>query len=297
LENRYKILLIEDDEEDYLIFRDLLSEIKDIKFELTWITEYNEGIKIILQNRHDIYFIDYHLGERNGLELLNEATSNNADGPFIFLTGQGNREVDLAAMKAGASDYLIKSEITIYSLERSIRYTIEKHKLLEKISTMSLIDELTGLYNRKGFISLAEQQCKFTKRFKYELSLLFADLDNMKWINDTLGHKEGDKALIAIADILKDCFRESDIIARFGGDEFVVLIVESSKKASNILEQRLQEKIIAYNQHGTLSYNLSLSTGLAHNNPGQYCSIDELLKIADQLMYEQKKSKKRKINK
>ncbi len=292
--SRYNILLIEDDEDDYIIFRDLLSETEEIKFKLTWINEYEGALKAILQNQHDIYFLDYHLGGHTGLELLKEAMANNAEGPFIFLTGHGNREVDLAAMKAGASDYLVKSEINSYLLERVIRYTIEKQRLLTKISTMSFEDELTGLYNRKGFFSLAGQQVKTAKRSKNEMSLLFADLDNMKLINDTLGHEEGDRALIATARILKDCFRESDIIARLGGDEFVILMIECGKENSIVLKNRLQEIIVEHNKSDELSYDLSLSTGLAHYEPGKPSTLEILLKQADKMMYEQKKSKKSK---
>jgi len=175
---------------------------------------------------------------------------------------------------------------------RRLRETDQLSQFIVKQEKTKEIDELTGLNNRKGFITLAEQQLKIVRRNKREFSLLFADLDNLKWINDTLGHKEGDMALIANANILKECFRESDIKARLGGDEFTVLIVDCSIETSTALNMRLQEKIKEFNRSGKLRYNLSLSAGLAHYDPENPCSLNDLLDKADLLMFEHKRYKK-----
>jgi two-component system cell cycle response regulator len=121
--------------------------------------------------------------------------------------------------------------------------------------------------------------------------LLFADLDELKQINDTFGHREGDLALIETADILKETFRKPDIIARIGGDEFEVLATETSSVSANILTNRLKEQLNAHNIKEKRPYKLSLSVGIVNYNPGQPCSIDELLAQADKLMYTQKQSK------
>ncbi len=121
-----KVLLVEDDEDDYIITRDLLSDIRDTKYELTWISSYREALRTICLNEHDVYLFDFRLGENTGLDLLKEAVSKGCRSPMILLTGQGDRETDMEAMKSGASDYLIKSEINTYLLERSIRYSIER---------------------------------------------------------------------------------------------------------------------------------------------------------------------------
>ncbi|MBM4135873.1 MAG: diguanylate cyclase [Nitrospira sp.] len=160
----------------------------------------------------------------------------------------------------------------------------------ERLRTMSLIDDLTGIYNRRGFFTLAEQQIKIANRMKRGMFLLFTDLDGLKAINDTLGHHEGDLALIDTANILKDTFRESDIIARIGGDEFVALIIEPSNGAQSI-GPRLKEKLDFHNTKMDRPYNISLSIGLAQYNPEQPCTIDDLLSMADKLMYEQKQKK------
>ncbi len=111
----------------------------------------------------------------------------------------------------------------------------------KEIQALAISDPLTGLYNRRGFIALAEQQLKLADRTRRGALLFFADLDGMKWINDTLGHEEGDRALVDIASILKETFRLSDIIARIGGDEFAVLVIDTTAVTPEILTARLKD--------------------------------------------------------
>lgn len=128
--NVIKVLLIEDDEDDYIFTRDLLSEIESSRFELTWAASYQEALKLIKRNGHDICLIDYRLGEHTGVELLHEAQAHDYRVPAILLTAQEDHDVDVKAMRAGASDYLIKGQIDRPLLERTIRYTIERSKTL-----------------------------------------------------------------------------------------------------------------------------------------------------------------------
>jgi two-component system, cell cycle response regulator len=174
------------------------------------------------------------------------------------------------------------------------QYFINSQKRMEaEIISLSITDYLTGLYNRRGFMTLAEQQIKMVGRTdkKSLLLLLFADLDKMKSINDNLGHKKGDNALIEVASILKKVFRESDIVARIGGDEFAVLGLVAEKSDIAALESRLQEQIDIHNAYENRDYAISLSVGIACGDPGSRYSIDDLMSKADQLMYEQKRRK------
>ena len=167
----------------------------------------------------------------------------------------------------------------------------ERKQAEEVIHNQSITDELTNLFNRRGFFTLAEQQLQIARRTGREMVLLFADLDKLKWINDTLGHAEGDRALREAAKILKNTFRKSDIIARIGGDEFVVLAVETPENNAGILMKHLQEKMDAYNSKESMPYKLSLSLGVVRFDPLAPATIDELLTQADAVMYEQKKGK------
>ncbi len=169
----------------------------------------------------------------------------------------------------------------------------ERREAEEALKTLSLKDDLTDLYNRRGFFTLAEQGLKTALRMGTEILLIYGDLDNMKGINDTFGHKEGDQALVAISQILKKTFRESDIIARIGGDEFVILAMNSLETSAEKLINRFE---LALNDHPLLQrrpYKISLSLGIAWFDPQNPCTLDVLLAQADKLMYENKQKKSR----
>ncbi|MCD6385062.1 GGDEF domain-containing protein [Candidatus Sumerlaeota bacterium] len=169
----------------------------------------------------------------------------------------------------------------------------ERKRAEEELRALTYIDELTGVYNRRGFFSLARQQLKMAERMKREILLLFADFDNLKGINDTFGHPEGDKALIEIADILRETSRGSDIIGRIGGDEFAVLAIGASEEGTEVIIDRLQKNLEAHNANKARRFNLSITIGTAHFYPDSPSTIEELLAQADALMLERKREKKK----
>lgn len=127
------VLLIEDDEDDYIITQSLLSEVRDTQFQVEWVKTYEAALKIIAEHRHDIYLVDYRLGQESGLDLLREAILNGCSAPIILLTGQGDHEVDVAAIQTGAADYLVKGEISAPVLGRAIRHALEHGRTLTKL--------------------------------------------------------------------------------------------------------------------------------------------------------------------
>ena len=174
----------------------------------------------------------------------------------------------------------------------SLRDVTETVRMREELKRLSLSDVLTGLYNRRGFVTLAEQQLKIARDMAKNPILLFIDLDNMKWINDALGHPEGDRALVEVSGILRKTFRESDIIGRIGGDEFAVLAIEPAEKSTGLLAS-LQKNVEARNVTGNWRHNLSVSVGVVHYDPKHPCVIEELLARADKSMYEEKRAKQK----
>jgi diguanylate cyclase (GGDEF)-like protein len=168
----------------------------------------------------------------------------------------------------------------------------ERKRMEDEIQALSIADQLTGLFNRRGFLTLAEQQLKVAGRTKQALLLLYIDLDGMKWVNDNLGHKEGDNALIEAATVLKETFRSSDIISRLGGDEFAVLAIDIAEGNAEIQMARMQDRIDVYNGRENRQYMLSLSVGYSQYDPDNPCSIDDLMAQADKRMYEQKRGKR-----
>jgi diguanylate cyclase (GGDEF)-like protein len=157
---------------------------------------------------------------------------------------------------------------------------------------LALTDELTCLYNRRGFFAAAAQQLKVAGRNSQSLLLLYCDVDNLKKINDSFGHQEGDLALIHSADALEKAFRDSDILARLGGDEFVVLASEASDQTKEVLLRRL-EKTLKKTNAGETRYQLTLSVGAARFDPKRAVSLGELMAQADEAMYEQKRNRQK----
>lgn len=197
-----------------------------------------------------------------------------------------NKHIEIRAIPRFDGDNRINGLIHI------VRDITERKKMEDRLKTMSLTDELTGLYNRRGFFAMFERQVKIIRRQKERTFLLYADLDNFKEINDTFGHQEGDAALIVAADILKSTYRESDIIARIGGDEFVVFPVGNDETNVNLIVARLQKNINAFNAKTDRGYTLSMSVGVAPYDPEYFHTIDGLLAEADKLMYTQKRQKR-----
>ena len=192
----------------------------------------------------------------------------------------------------GQNTQLIAEDGHVVGFQAVARDIMDSKRTEAEILALSITDHLTGLHNRRGFLSLAGQQLKLAERNKSGMLLFFADLDGLKWINDTLGHEEGDKALIETATVLKETFRTSDIIARLGGDEYAAFTVNITEENSEILTARLQSQIDTRNNQENRRYRLSISVGCSYYDPENPCSIDELMASADKWMYEQKQNKK-----
>lgn len=283
-----KVLLIEDNPGDTRLIREMLAEVGTASFDLKWADRLSSGLEQLARGGIDVLLLDLSLPDSQGLDTFTKVHIKAPTVPIIVLTSLDDGTVGVRAMREGAQDYLIKSQVDSNLLVRSIRYAIERQRLMEEVRGLSIVDELTKLHNRRGFLTLAQQQLKIANRMKRGMLLFFMDLDNMKKINDTLGHHEGDLALMEIAAVLKETFRDSDIIARIGGDEFVVLAIDIPESSAEIFTARLHENLRNRNSRGKHPYKLSISMGIAHYHPEFPCSIDELLGRADSLMYEQK---------
>lgn len=173
-----------------------------------------------------------------------------------------------------------------------VRDITQRKQNEEKIVALSITDQLTGLHNRRGFLVFAEQQLKLADRNRRRVLLFFADLDGLKGINDTLGHKEGDQAIADVATVLRDTFRSSDIIARMGGDEFAILAIDPEENNIELIMNRLQNQVDLHNRQAKRKYQLSISVGSSFYDPENPSSVDELMASADALMYEQKRKKR-----
>ncbi|MDJ0892810.1 MAG: EAL domain-containing protein, partial [Gammaproteobacteria bacterium] len=299
--NGVSILLADDDEDDFVMTRDLLAEVPGAPYELEWVGDYASALNAVREKRHDVYLVDYRLGAETGLTLLKCVCRENPDVPVIMLTGQRDREIDLQAMKAGAADYLVKGEINAALFERSIRYALERSRAEREITRLAFYDSLTGLPNRALFLDRLSQAAARTERGHGLVAVLFLDIDNFKRINDTLGHHAGDLLLKEIANRLTERVRRCDtvsrpshssgaenLIARLGGDEFVLLIsdVKRPEDASVVATRILAELSGPFVVDGHEVF-VSASIGIAVS-PADGQETQQILTNADTAMYQVK---------
>ena len=284
-----RVLVIEDNLE-YASMLQVLFETKASQFEPIHVNGIEKALRYLRQQRPDVILMDLSLPESSGLDSFLEIYAHASDIPIVVLTNCNDQDLAIKAIRRGAQDYLVKGEVEQTLLMRALSFAIERHRMLVTLQHLSLNDDLTDLLNRRGFLSLAQQQIKIAKRADWESILLFADLDGLKEINDTFGHPEGDRALRAVANILKETFRSSDLIARLGGDEFVVLAINFCSSGIKTLTKRLLDNVESYNAQNPL-YPLSLSYGVARFDPRNQLSIEELISKADEALYKNKKNK------
>ena len=221
---------------------------------------------------------------------------------FLERTRRGEQIVRYETVRVKKDGGLVEIAVTVSPLRdaggnivgiSTITRDITERKRAEAlILELTLTDELTGLHNRRGFFTLAELQLSLDRRLQRGLLLLYTDLDDMKNINDSLGHAEGDRALQDAAGVLRSTFRDSDIIARMGGDEFVVLALRNTPQAPETTIARLQEDLDRFNQRSGRPYALSMSVGAVLLGPDSTQSLEELLSKADAEMYRVKQQRR-----
>jgi two-component system cell cycle response regulator len=285
------VLLVEDNPGDVRLIRELLAAAGPGEFELIVVGRLAEALKHLSAGGIQVVLLDLSLPDSRGLNTFTTLKASEPDAPVVILTGQDDEGLSMIAAREGAQDYLIKGSVSGRGLARTIRYALERHRLMMELHTRSLVDPLTQLYNRRAFLALAERQLRLADRTGRGLLLMFVDVDNLKQVNDSFGHSAGDEALQEVAEVLRASLRGSDIIARLGGDEFALLAVEANDEGVEALMDRLGQNLLNRAQAGANHpYRLALSVGVARYDRKQPRSIDELLAEADAHMYDQKRA-------
>lgn len=284
MEGKPSIVIVDDDEA-------LLGALQEActceGYSCATFTHAEAALKEIEELPCDVLLTDVVLPGMKGLELTTRAKHQHPEMIVIVMSGFTMDFSYDDAVKAGASDF-IKKPFTINEMLMRIQHA----KMQERLRELSFTDDLTGLPNRRGFFAFARQEMKMAMRTNQQMVVLFADLDDFKSINDTWGHDAGDDALVRAANIFRETFRDSDIIARMGGDEFAVLLIDAKEKSFTAANERLQKGIARYNEGRDGSFRLSVSIGMSVFDPEHPKSIDELLKLADDQMYREKQRKK-----
>ncbi len=293
------VLIVED---EGIVAQDLQETIARLGYKVAGIA--GEGVQAVCmaeELRPQLVIMDVGLrGDVDGIQAA-QMIQERMRVPVIFLTGHRDLDTLERAVRTGPLGYLVKPFQEV-ELRCSIEVAINKHRAevatsereealrrnADLLASLTLVDELTQLRNRRGFFELAEQALKVARRERYMLGLFFIDLNGMKQINDTLGHLVGDQALRETADILRDTFREADIVARLGGDEFVALA--HVQNDTSVLRERLRDRLAMLNAQPNRRYKLDVSIGTTLVNAAGNDTIETLIERADADMYEEKRA-------
>lgn len=281
-----RILLIDDDRMQFRLTQQHFKTFRSATYDLEWAATYEEGIEKLLTGGYAACLLDYQLGPRDGLTLIREAIARGCRVPIIFLTAESGENVDIAAMNAGALDYLVKGEISSRTLERSLRYALKLGETLEALRDLATRDQLTGLLNRREFERILREEKDRSLRFGQPCAIILADLDHFKSVNDRHGHPAGDEVLRQVARRLEGGIRSVDRVTRIGGEEFAIVMPQADGTVAAETANRLCKLIRAepVPAGGDLLLPLTLSLGVAVF-PADASKGEEIVTAADKALY------------
>jgi len=296
-----KILVVDDVKTNINILVDLLAEDYDILVALDGKT----ALETVDEERVDLILLDIMMPLMNGYEVCKILKQNakTKDIPIIFITAMSDEESIEKAYLVGGSDYItkpfkprellarVKKELQVQTLIQELEMSQEKLKLLAST------DSLTNLYNRRYFSKVSEHILDLAKREDEPVSLIMMDIDNFKAINDTYGHQVGDEVLITLSNRLRESQRKSDIVCRYGGEEFVVLLPNTMLDGAKVVAEKIREDIETIKLHtlDNKSISFTVSLGVSMVKIKEERNLEVVLKKADDALYEAKRSGKNKV--
>jgi diguanylate cyclase (GGDEF)-like protein len=260
-------------------------------FEVESLGTLSAGLARLAQGGIDAVLLELTLPDSGGVETVVQVREAFPDVPIVVLTSVDDEQLALRVIATGAQDYLVKSRIHATVILRVLLYARERSRRQSELRQLAMVDSLTGLHNRRGFLTFAEQLVRLARRTARPLVLLFIDLDHLKRVNDTQGHEAGDQTLLEVAALLRGTFRATDVIGRIGGDEFVVLAIDAPPNTVSFLTNRLRDRIAQRNADPSHRFTLSVSMGSDSLEVGSKKTIEDLIAAADRAMYERKREK------
>ncbi len=287
-----KVLLLEDNPGDARLVEELLLDAPRITAAVTSVPLLDKALSCLSRTRFDVAVVDLSVPDSDGEPTVDTLLNLHPELPVVVLTGRDDDQLAARAVRSGAQEYLVKGSIDAVTMGATVRYAIQRQRILNEVRRVSFVDSLTGLYNRRALNTFGHHLLRLSDRSGQPALMLFADLNDLKGINDSEGHWAGDLALVETADVLREVFRATDLVVRLGGDEFAVLALVGESETTDDLAPRINQVLARRNDEGLRAFDLSLSLGMAVYAPGCGETIDGLVRRADSVMYRQKSDEK-----
>ena len=284
-----RLLLVEDDHVDARHVREMLRGGWGADVELIHVESLENACAYVAEEFVTCVLLDLSLPDVAGLDGLTKLRAAAPDVPIVVLSTHGDEATALRAVQAGAQDYLVKGRVDDHLVSRAVRYAVERKRSEAQLLHQAMHDSLTELPNRAMFLDHVELALERSDRTGRQVGVLFLDLDRFKLINDSLGHRAGDRLLVLVATRLRGVTREIDMVARFGGDEFTILCDDVvGEEDAVIVAERVAEAIAApFAIEGTEVF-LTASVGIAIARDHERGPADALVRDADAAMHRSK---------
>jgi diguanylate cyclase (GGDEF)-like protein len=303
----FRILLVEDDKLQAKVTKEYL---EDAGYEIVWVQNGASAIKTAKTGSFDVIVLDLVLPDIGGNEVCRwlKHDKDTQNIPIIILSAKGSAKERVVGLETGADDYLSKpydpSELKA-RINASLRTKVlqdelrKKNRQLEEVlsqmETLSMTDQLTGLFNRRAFLTVFEKEFSRTKRYNHSASCLMIDIDHFKRINDTYGHNTGDEVLRELSQVMLNCLRKADTVARWGGEEFIILLPETSKKDALLIASRILTSVSNF-KFSSLPGQVTVSIGLAGIPEPDIDTTDKLIAASDNALYQAKAKGRNRID-
>ena len=291
--NSKTILVVDDTVANLDILNELLSQ-----YDVIDAISAEDALEILECEKVDLILLDIMMPGMDGFELCSRLKNNNTtkDIPVIFITAKTDEDSIEKAYSIGGTDYVTKPFRPKELLSR-VKKELKLQDMVDELKLLASTDAMTKLYNRRYFTKISEHTLDLSKREKQDLSIIILDIDKFKNVNDTYGHKVGDDVIIILANKLIEHQRKSDVVCRYGGEEFVILLPNTSADGAKIVAEKLREDIenITLKPSSSLDLKFSISIGISQVNVQTENSIEETLKRADTALYNAKNSGRNKV--
>jgi diguanylate cyclase (GGDEF)-like protein len=275
------VLLVEDNPADAFLARRILADTDDPSPTVETEDRLAGAIQRLARGGVDVVVLGLGLPDGKGLESFERLRREAPDVPLVILTGLEDQAIAVEAVRRGAQDFLVKGRFNGGVLSRTLRYAIERHRLQSQIVALSLTDELTGLSNHLGFEGRVLDDLRRAKRQQSEVVLGIARLEGLERINDRFGRVEGDRMVRDTATILRSTFRETDVLARTGGDRFTILLRDAGPHSTDQARRRLMDHLYDYNCGLDQPFHISIRLGFARQVPTREDTLEHLLGSAE----------------